>query len=188
MKRAQLTSPFIKPLFITSSFLLFLTVIGSILFNHIVLQDESVVYIQQQKMDLRVKMNALSRQHDDLMSAYQNLKIEDQYVKNVNLASEISSIHKTYIDAVKTYESLIKLRESQSKTEKLDQQLTKALSYLSDKNYASAAAALSKLNKDIEAEQQKIAATFAIPNNIKTQNTPPGAGYSRQKVQTPVGE
>lgn len=115
------------------------------------------------------------------------LKNEDQYKKNQELNTEINNIQKTYISTVATYEELLKLKEQTSKTQGLDDLFTTALVLLSKRNYASASATLTKLNADIKTEQDKITATLKIPENVPTQNTPPGSGYSRQQVNTEVG-
>ena len=61
------------------------------------------------------------------------------------------------------------------------------LTLLSKRNYATASSELIALRGDIKTEQDKIASTFTIPSNVTASNTPPGAGYSLQTVQTDVG-
>jgi hypothetical protein len=115
------------------------------------------------------------------------LKNEDQYLINKALQETVKKIETTYTMAVASYEKLLGLKEKTNKTEKLDKSFTEALTYLADTNYASAEAVLKDLNKNIAAEEAKIVSTFTIPANVATNNAPPGSGYSRQRVETPVG-
>lgn len=110
------------------------------------------------------------------------LKTEDQYAVNKKLQEEIRNIQNTYSSAVASYENLLKLKEISKKTEELDNQFTKSLTLLSNRNYASASAMLTSLSQSIQAERDKIAASFVIPENLPTVNTPPGGGYRRQAV------
>lgn len=115
------------------------------------------------------------------------LKNEDQKLRNDSLQKEITDIEKVYNDAVVTYEELLKLKEMTTKTEKYDDAFTKALDYLSDRNFVSGAATLGTLKKDIAAKKAEIASSFAIPANVPANNAPPGSGYRRQMVQADSG-
>ncbi|MBI4080161.1 MAG: phosphodiester glycosidase family protein [Candidatus Levybacteria bacterium] len=128
------------------------------------------------------------------------LKKQDQYVINKNLEGEIANIQKTYNKAVVTYENLLKLqdlpaarlpagqgRQGSQSIEKLEELLASSLVMLSKRNYASAEAALTTINAEIDKEKEKIASTFSIPKNVPTDNTPPAGGFSRQQVQIDIG-
>ena len=119
----------------------------------------------------------------------ETLKNEDQKVRNDQLQEEIKNIQTTYQSAAATYENLLKLREQKVKTDIYDDLFTKILVYLSKENYASGSASLADLNKQIKAENDKLAQTAvpAIPANIPINNAPPGSGYSRQQVATEIG-
>lgn len=119
---------------------------------------------------------------------YLALKNEDQYKKNQSLQSEISSIEKNYGSAVKVYEQLLSLKEMTKDTSKFDAQFTLAVTQLSDRNFSSASATIVDLSKKIASEKSKIAASFQIPANVPSSNTPPGAGYQRQSVHTQDGD
>lgn len=111
------------------------------------------------------------------------LKSEDQRVRNDTLEKQITDIEKTYKDAVGVYEELVKLKESKGDTKKLDEDFADALSLLSKRNYASASGELTQLRGDIKKEQDKRASEFTIPQNVATNNAPPGSGFSRQKAE-----
>ena len=67
-------------------------------------------------------------------------------------------------------------------------QLATTFSLLSKRQYSTAAAELKTLRAAITAEQARIAAvTPVIAPNVTLSNTPPGAGYQRQAVQTDIG-
>lgn len=117
-----------------------------------------------------------------------DLKNQDQYVINQDLQKTISSIESSYKKSVAVYESLIKLKESGAKTAKLDEAYVAVLNQLVKREYASAEATLTKLKKDIDAQQVTVASAFTIPANVAANNTPPGAGYRRQKVNADIGE
>lgn len=144
--------------------------------------------------DLNTKDSKLKKQLDITTSKLttrekelEDLKHEDQYVKNKKLEEEINNIVKTYKQAVASYENLLSLKEQTSKTGKYDDLFTKSLTLLSQRNYASADAVLTSLNSQIRQEKDKIAAQFTIPANVPQNNAPPSSGYSRQQVQTDVG-
>ena len=119
---------------------------------------------------------------------FEELRNQDQIKINQTLNEEVENIHKTYGMAVASYEELLKLKEATDKTQELDKLFTEALTFLAKFNYSSASATLVTLNKKIEEERTKAATTASkIPENIPSQNTPPGAGYSRQKVTTEAG-
>lgn len=141
----------------------------------------------KERDDLSLKLEQTEEFLAQKTGELEALKNEDQYKKNQELDAEIENIRRTYTSAVVTYEELLKLKEQSAKTEKLDDAFTEALVFLSQRNYASASATLTALNLNIKTEQEKIAATFKIPENVPTQNAPPGSGYSRQKVDTDIG-
>ena len=116
------------------------------------------------------------------------LQNQDQLKINQKLEEEIKNIHDTYLSAKNTYEDLFDLKDISKKTEAYDKSFAQILNLLSDKNYVSASAQLSILQKDIKTEKDKISASFIIPQNVPAVDAAPGSGYSRQKVTTDVGE
>lgn len=115
------------------------------------------------------------------------LKNEDQKMRNDALQEEIKQIEDTYKEAVVVYEDLLKLKEVTNKTAPFDDAFSKALDYLSDRNYVSGSATIVTLKKDISAKRAEIASSFSIPANVPANNSPPGSGYQRQMVQADIG-
>lgn len=131
--------------------------------------------------------NRLSSNIKKIQSDYDKLKKEDQRVRNDTLEEEIKNIQKTYKDTVSTYENLLKLRDQNIKIPELEKDLAGILRSLSDRDYGSASGKLVALQKNIDKKNAEIAAAFVIPANVPANNTPPGAGYSRQSVNSEVG-
>lgn len=116
------------------------------------------------------------------------LKNQDQYKRNQELQSEIGSIESTYSQTVAGYEDLLRLKDNEKDTSKFDSAFANILTLLSQRNYSTASAQLVKLRADIQTEQDKIAATFVIPQNVPVSNTaPPAGGFSQQTVTTDTG-
>jgi len=120
------------------------------------------------------------------------LKKEDQYMRNEKLQNEVEQTNKAFSAAVKTYEELVKIKDtapksSDKKIAEFEKSYAEILTMLSKLNYASAQANLAVLNKSITAEQSAIASAFSIPATVAVNNTPPSSGYSRQSVETSVG-
>lgn len=116
-----------------------------------------------------------------------DLKNQDQLKINEDLQSEISSIEKTYSEAVSVYENILDLKNKTSKTVEVDELFSETLKLLSEKNYASASANLNLISQKIIEEEKKITASFSIPENINISSSLPESGYARQKVQTEKG-
>jgi hypothetical protein len=112
---------------------------------------------------------------------------DDQYLRNNQLEAEINQIKQQYMEAAKTYETLVEFRTQSTKTASLDAKFAKILKLLAQSNWASASAETKTLTSDIKSEQEKLAATFKIPENVPVNNSPPGSGFSRQQVQTDNG-
>jgi hypothetical protein len=151
-------------------------------------QYQSFTYKSRaEETNLRSSLDKFKEQLASTQASLHKLETEDQKVRNDKLQEEIDNIHKTYKEAVKEYEELVKLREQTNKTDELDKQISKVLTMLSEKNYTSASAELASLKSAIQKKKDEIASTFNIPANVATNNNPPGAGYARQKVDTPIG-
>lgn len=118
----------------------------------------------------------------------EELKNEDQYLRNNQLEEEIENIQTTYSQAVKTYEDLIKLDEkTKDDLSEFEELYSESLSLLAERNYASASSNLIALETEIKTKENEIVAAFIIPELTPQSNTPPDAGYSRQQVATEVG-
>ncbi len=157
--------------------------------------------MREQQNYLSKKIISSSARADELDQRYQNIKEElektahnldilrneDQRTINQNLEKSITEIKSAYKEAVGTYEELLKLREATSKTTDFDNKFTSVLLSLSKGDYASGTATLTALKKSIAGERDKITSSFSIPQNVPTNNAPPGSGYRRQVVQTDIG-
>ncbi len=150
--------------------------------------SKNLLAIQGEKKDLNSNLESTESKLASIAAELANLKDDDQYKINQVLDKEIKDIEITYGKTVTTYELLLQLKEKSNKTEKLDAKFAKILSLLSERKFASAEAGLKELDAEIKSEQAKLVSTFSIPANVASNNAPPGSGYSRQKVSTPVGE
>lgn len=140
------------------------------------------------KINSELKEQALLKQTlEKTKQELATVKADDQYVKNKTLQENIGNIETTYKKAVSTYEDLLDLKEDTKKTEELDKLYAASLTYLSQRNYASAQASLAQLQKQIDAEKAKLTSGFSIPKNIVSSNTPPSSGFSQQQVQSEAG-
>ena len=115
------------------------------------------------------------------------LKEEDQLKRNDELQGTIGKIEATYKKAVSVYENLLELKAKSKDTAELDKLFSKILSDLSKRDYDTASASINELSAKISDEENKIAASFTIPESVPVANAPPGSGYSRQQVQTDAG-
>lgn len=118
---------------------------------------------------------------------YADLKSEDQYLVNRKNKKEIEDIQTTYKKAVDIYEKLLDIKTVSKNTANYDKSFAEGLNLLSQKNYASGGAVLTKLSKDIDSEKNKIVAAFVIPENIQVVKSPPASGYRRQRVDLDIG-
>ena len=173
---------------------LLIGIVGSILLIAIVSlsyfltqTQKNVTSLNAQEKKLSESLEMIKKQVDDKEKELVAVQNEDQYKKNKALEDEIKNIHDGYEKAVSIYEELVKLKEQTNKTEELDKRFTKALTLLSEKNYASASAELNVLSLKIKDEQSKLVASFTIPKNVPVNNAPPGSGYRRQQVQIDIG-
>lgn len=137
--------------------------------------------INQQKADLNLKLQTS-------LNDLNLLKARDEFQINQSLEATISAIQTTFTQTTKAYEEILDLKDQGDKTKELDKLLTLILSYLTDKNYASASAELDSLNKQIE-KLNKVASQPATPSqaDLPQSNEAPGSGYSRQVVKTDIG-
>jgi hypothetical protein len=150
------------------------------------LSYQTYVYYQKASKLESEKTDSLA-QLESVKKELEELKNTDQIKRNEELRGEIANIQKTYDTAVGVYEDLVKLQESTDKTDELEKLFAQALSLLAKRNFQEASSTLSNLSGKIQEEQNKIAASFAIPENVPTNNAPPGSGYSRQQVSTDAG-
>ena len=144
--------------------------------------------LQVLSMDLGAENEELKKQLAENLMKLSELEQEDQYQINLELKKKIASIESTYKEAVNTYEELLKLKENTNNTSVFDDQFTEAIVSLAAQNYEEADKSLTELSVKIAAEQQKVVASFTIPSSVPVSNAPPGSGYSRQTVNTDIGQ
>lgn len=143
--------------------------------------------VNRQQGNLVQKNTSLEQQIASISATYNELKNQDQIVRNDKLEEEIRNIQIIYKKAVTAYEKLLDFKDVAKKTDDQDKLFSQSLTLLSQRNYASADAQLTTMITQIDKEQEKLAATFTIPANVPANNAPPGSGYSRQQVQSDVG-
>lgn len=134
--------------------------------------------------DLNINKANLASQLANSQKDFNNLKNQDQYKINKNLESEIKNIQNSYQKSVTIYEKLLDLKAKNIKTVKIDESFAKVLKLLSQRNYAFAEGTLADIDKQIQAENDKLIADFKIPENLPKESAPPSSGYRRQQVQT----
>lgn len=111
-----------------------------------------------------------------------DLKNQDQLKRNDELEKEIGNIQTTYKQAVDVYEQLLDFKVKQKDTKVLDEKFSESLSKLSKRDFSGANDTLKQISEEIKTQEAKFAASFTIAANVPQNNTPPGAGYSRQSV------
>ena len=151
-------------------------------------KSKQVKTLSAKEIDLKNNLKDLTNKLETTSNQLVELQNQDQLKINQKLEEEIKNIHDTYLSAKNTYEDLFDLKDISKKTAAYDKSFAQILNLLSDKNYVSASAQLSILQKDIKTEKDKISASFIIPQNVPAVDAAPGSGYSRQKVTTDVGE
>lgn len=171
-------------LFIT---VLFILVIGYFAYTTVTLNTTvTTLNAKEKTLDTNLARTLASMQQTQ--RELEDLKNQDQYKINKDLEKTIAAIESSYKKSVAVYESLVKLRETITKTTKFDEAYVSVLNLLSKREYASAEAVLNKLQSDIAAQQTTVASAFSIPANVTSNNAPPASGYRRQKVSADIGE
>lgn len=150
------------------------------IYRNNILSQVNLTATTQEKEDITKKLS-------EAQKSYKELKNEDQYLKNKALEEEIKNIQNTYKKAVTVYESLLDLKDKTKDTAKLDDALANIFTLLSQRNYSEAFNKLNSLASDIKKKSDEVAASFKIPENVTANNSPPGAGYQRQKVTIDSG-
>lgn len=128
--------------------------------------------------------------NENIQNELEVLKSEDQFKKNKELEETINSIEKTYSQAVTLYEKIIDAKDAKRNVSEYEKTFAQNLALLSKRNYASAGAEFTKLNTKIDQDAPKTIASNVVGNtaNVAIDNTAPGSGFSRQKVNTDFGE
>ncbi|MFA5026130.1 MAG: hypothetical protein WC503_06505, partial [Candidatus Shapirobacteria bacterium] len=113
------------------------------------------------------------------------LKSEDQRIKNEKLVTEIKQINNTFKNASIQYEEMVDLRDSGVKISKIEALFGPLLADLSKMDYVGATLKTATISAKIKEEKQKSLPVVGGINisNVVESNTPPGSGFSRQKVK-----
>lgn len=98
---------------------------------------------------LQMQGTILSEKLTSVSARLRALENTDERVRNNKLETDLKDIKETYGKSVSTYEEILKLRDNKTKVDELEKMFAQTLSYLSEVNYASAAAQLAALNTQI---------------------------------------
>ncbi|MBI3984660.1 MAG: phosphodiester glycosidase family protein [Candidatus Levybacteria bacterium] len=147
------------------------------------------LYLGLRVKDYTFQNERLSQKLTNTQKALTTLETQDQVVKNKKLEQEIKNIHDEYKKLVLAYEDIVDLKDAKADTDEIDELFAKTLNYLSDNNYSSASASVISLNTLIQKQNTTLVKiSVPAPQNVAINNTPPGSGFSRQKVKTDFGE
>lgn len=144
-------------------------------------ESKLLEYAHHTNVNLSKQYSSLNAQFSSAEARVRQLESEDQRVRNDKLASEVASIKLEYKKAVEAYESIVKLRESDTKTNVLDTLLAEALTFLADLNYSSASAKLAAL--DVEITKLQEPSQVAVPISAPLDSNPPASGFKQQAVE-----
>ena len=162
-------------------------VIGALAILNVV-QQSNIASLQTRETELTEKLSTIDKELTEL-------KNEDQVLINKKQNEEIANIQSTYKKTVESYEQLLELKVLNSKADDAyDKLVALSLRQLSERNYASAEATLTELNKKIDEEKKKLATPPSSSGgtaniaSVPANNTAPGSGFSRQRVNAGIGE
>lgn len=136
----------------------------------------------QLERDLQSLKISSQEKLDKISKELAELKNQDSLKKNEELQNQIDNIQATYRKAVAVYEDLLDLRTKSKNTADLEKDFADALFKLAKKDLSGANDVLTQIANKISQEEEKLAASFNIPQNVPQKNTPPSSGYSRQQV------
>ncbi len=160
---------------------LFVLGVAAVAGSQLVIGKQLSAALEQKNKELQTEIETLKQKITEL-------ETEDQTKKNKELAAKIKSIQDTYKKSIAIYEDLSDLKVISKNTAKLDELYASAISVLANQDYEKASTQLDQLSKDIATEKAKVTVASApIPANAPVNNTPPGAGYSRQTVNSDAG-
>lgn len=149
-------------------------------------QSKEKEYLSKLDADASEKLSVQARLAS-VSAQLESLQHDDRLIDKKNLDAELQNIRDTYRQTVTVYEDLLKVKEMTDKTQALDQAFAASLTMLSDRNYASAGANLSRLSNDIGKLRSAILAATVIPTTVPVNNSPPAGGYAYQTVQSDIG-
>jgi exopolysaccharide biosynthesis protein len=147
-------------------------------------QKEKQILVNENQSVLNIK-NSLDFSLASASAELSLLKSEDQRIKNNQLTDEIKQINSSFQKASLVYEDMVDLRDSGVKTNKIEALFGPILADLAKRDYLSATLKTATVSAKIKEEKQKSLAVVGVANtaNVPESNTPPGSGFSRQKVK-----
>lgn len=169
-----------KPFLITF-FIVLLCITGASLYFY----ERSSNFANTLTYNLSAKQTELT----NLQSEFDAFKTLDQVKINTDLKKEMEMLSLSYKKTVTLYESILDLKLTGSK-QTLEKDLASIINLLSQQKNTDALTAISTLQTKIASEEAKmvIKNVAAVDTNVNVSNTPPGNGYSRQKVKIETGE
>lgn len=132
----------------------------------------------------------VSKTLEKVNADYETLKNQDQIKRNDELQKQIKEIENAYNNSISTYESITDLPSSTKELPQFRKDFAQVLKYLSERNYSSASSKLATLKSDVDkvkTSQATQAPAGVNLENVAVNNTPPGSGYSRQRVDAAGG-
>lgn len=167
----------------------FLLIVATLAGWHYWQLSRSHQQLQQQHQDLVVMSEELQTTLERTEFELEAIKNEDQVQRNNALQEEINNIQRVFRNSVTSYENLLRLKIEGAQAQPLEALFSSTLVYLSQRNYASASAEVTKLNNEINriTQERQAAAQAALPSNVPTIQQAPDSGYRRQLVQSDVG-
>ncbi|MBP9691243.1 phosphodiester glycosidase family protein [Candidatus Woesebacteria bacterium] len=144
-------------------------------------------FILREYLRLLEYQATITKVHNEQQLELGILRQDKEYLEKKDLNEEVEALQKTFELTSKSYEELIKLNGDT--TNDLEKEYAAILALLSKRNYASATAQIATLNTNMKKEQTKQAQAVSagIPENVQTNNTPPGSGYKKQYVKNEYG-
>ncbi len=137
---------------------------------------------------------SIQAQLADSQKKLNDIQSQDPYKTNKDLMAEIKSIHDLYSQSITSYQNMIDLEDQKVDIKTLRTDYASLVNQLATQNYSSGSATLADLNKQIDDQNQKLAAKIAPPPPaapsgapVAVNNSPPGSGFSQQSVQTDSG-
>lgn len=149
---------------------------------------QSQTFLNQTEINYQTLLDLKNNLDSSLASATAEvnlLKTDDQFLRNNQLQKEIKNIKAGFSKAVQVYEDIVDLQDSKVRISTIEPLFSGVLSDLSQFKYDQSLLKIATLSAKINQERQKSLATIGSinPDNVVENNTPPGNGFSRQKVK-----
>lgn len=161
--------------------LVVLAIVGFLSWREINSAQHNLAQVQTEKENLEQQLALVQTE-------LHTLQTEDQLVRNNELQQRLQDLEKTYTEALAAYERILELENKNVSTDTLQKNWAAILADLSKNQYTAATEKLAALNQALTTEEQKLIVTPAVTvPTAAVNNEAPSSGYSRQQVQTQVG-